>query len=372
MRRAGVGASASPAAVVGAGKGDDDEVVAVEEVDSSEMLGLRTRAATAIVCGLALVMFLGILLTRTSAGRAAVEVGIALVITAATILVFRRRGARLPARDAALATGLLAATALASAGVHGAEPDLVTINWLRTGWIVPQTFMAARGRPWWAVGSFVLGVVVTAGGVVLLGGDPAQGLASHLGQVPLLLMSIVFGLAIERRARDITALRSRSREKTDEQAAAAATLVTRDERLGWVRETAGPMLERIACGERFSDAELVDAAVLEAHIRDTIRAPGLTGEPLDAEVEAARRRGVTVILLDDGGTGGLGPTVTARARELARARVSAAEAPGRVVVRLLPPGRKDLLSFAGDASPGRRSYTAHELTAAESTVTDGG
>lgn len=335
-----------------------------DEVDSSEMLGLRTRAATAIVGGLATMMLLGILLTRPAPGRLAVEVAVALVLTAVTFLVFRSRGARLPVRAAAVATGLMGATALASVGANGADPSLVTIVWLCSGWIVPQTYMAARGRPWWAVGSFVGNAAVLAGGVAVLGGDAAPVLGNVIGLVPLLLMSIVFGLAIERRARDITALRSRSREKTDEQAAAAATLVARDERLGWVRATAGPMLERIAAGERFTEAELRDVAVLEAHIRDTIRAPGLTGEPLDAAVRAARRRGVTVILLDDGGAREEGPAIVARCREVARARVAAASAPGRIVVRLLPPGRPDVLSFAGDASPGPRSYTVADLDAA--------
>lgn len=66
-------------------------------------------------------------------------------------------------------------------------------------------------------------------------------------------------------------------------------------------------------------------------------------------------------LLDDGGTGALDPEVTRRLREIVAARIGAAAAPGRIVVRVLPPGRDEVLSFAGDASPGRRSYTVAEL-----------
>ena len=331
------------------------------EVDSSEMLGLRTRSADLVVVGLLAVLLMGLHLTRPSVPGYVYQLGIVASIAVATLVVFRSRGARLPVGAATTAVVLIVVGAVASVPVLGAEPDAVTVLWLGTGWIVPQTFIAARGRQWWAISSVVAVVAVTAGGVALHGGDPGPVLADHVGRLPLVLMSAVFGMAIERRARDIMALRSRSRQKTDEQASAAAALVARDERLGWIRATVGPMLDRIARGERFTEDGLVDVAVLEAHIRDTIRAPGLTGAPLDRVVEDARRRGLTVSLLDDGGARDLGPGAVSRLREIVGARIRETSAPGRLVVRILPPGRPEVVSFAGDASQGRRSYSTDDL-----------
>lgn len=328
------------------------------------MLGLRSPGATGLVVGLAGLMLLGIMTTGPDPVGVTTQLLIALILTVITLVVFRWRGARPPARVAAAVTVLFVITAVLAAWVEGGEPYLITTIWVGTGWIVPQTFLAARGRPGWAVLSFVATAGITTAGAVLFGGDTEEMVTDHVGRLPLVLMSLLFGVAIERRARDIAALRTRIQENVDEQAAAAAALVARDQRLRWIRETAGPTLDRIAAGDEFTAAELVDVAVLEAHIRDTIRAPGLIGEPLDDAVAKARKRDVTVILLDDRGTPHSDRAVLDRAREVARQRIEATRA-GRVVVRLLPPGRDVVLSFAGDASPGRRAYSAEELEGLE-------
>lgn len=75
-----------------------------------------------------------------------------------------------------------------------------------------------------AVGSFLATAGVTIGGVLLLGSDPGRMVGNHVSRSPLLFVAIVFGFVIARRARGV--------------------------------------------------------AVLEAYIRDTIRAPGLTGAPV--------------------------------------------------------------------------------------------
>ena len=98
----------------------------------------------------------------------------------------------------------------------------------------------------------------------------------------------------------------------------------------------------------------MEARLLEAELRDEIRAPYFTGT---AVVEAARRargRGVEVLLIDDRGTGDRGEDKEseARLRDLIVSRALAAldeAGAGRVVVRACPAGRRWAATILTDA-----------------------
>ena len=98
----------------------------------------------------------------------------------------------------------------------------------------------------------------------------------------------------------------------------------------------------------------MEARLLEAELRDEIRAPFFTGT---AVVEAARRargRGVEVLLLDDRGNGDRGEDKEneARLRDLIVTRATAAldeAVAGRVVVRVCPAGRRWAATILTDA-----------------------
>lgn len=98
----------------------------------------------------------------------------------------------------------------------------------------------------------------------------------------------------------------------------------------------------------------MEARLLEAELRDEIRAPFFTGT---AVVEAARRargRGIEVLLLDDRGNGDRGEDKEneARLRDFIVARATAAldeAVAGRVVVRACPAGRRWAATILTDA-----------------------
>lgn len=98
----------------------------------------------------------------------------------------------------------------------------------------------------------------------------------------------------------------------------------------------------------------MEARLLEAELRDEIRAPFFTGT---AVVEAARRargRGIEVLLLDDRGNGHRAEDKEneARLRDLIVARATAAldeAVAGRVVVRACPAGRRWAATILTDA-----------------------
>lgn len=99
---------------------------------------------------------------------------------------------------------------------------------------------------------------------------------------------------------------------------------------------------------------VMEARLLEAELRDEIRAPFFTGT---AVVEAARRargRGIEVLLLDDrgDGEGREGKEHEAQLRDLIVSRATAAldeAVAGRVVVRVCPAGRRWAATILTDA-----------------------
>ena len=91
------------------------------------------------------------------------------------------------------------------------------------------------------------------------------------------------------------------------QAAAAAEASIRQERSERLTKTlrgALPMLEKIAAGN-ISAADRIEAAILEAELRDEIRGRTLINTKLKSSVRQARSRGVEVVLLDEGGFDGV-------------------------------------------------------------------
>ncbi|OAK51483.1 hypothetical protein [Rhodococcoides kyotonense] len=100
------------------------------------------------------------------------------------------------------------------------------------------------------------------------------------------------------------------------------------------------LLGRIA-DRTLDDATRREAVLVEATLRDSIRAKALDVPDIAQAARAARERGVTVHLLDDGG---LGPYETAVADEIRGAIVGhlRCATSGSITVRILPAGRPTL------------------------------
>lgn len=154
-----------------------------------------------------------------------------------------------------------------------------------------------------------------------------------------LLMSTLFALTVVPAADAIYGLRAESTRRAAAEAASGAALAVRDARLRRLDRLVRPALDRIAAGPPFADAEIREFLVLEAHLRDTLRAPGLVGAELDAAVRGARMRGVRVRLHDDGGLKGADPAVRERIHRRIREELDALH-DGVATVRILPPGRR--------------------------------
>jgi hypothetical protein len=195
--------------------------------------------------------------------------------------------------------------------------------------------LAVRGRERGAVVGFCLPAAVLVGWGVQAG---------RLGEVavalPLPLAALVVTFSWRR-------MLVRDAVEVDEQVGAQARLAVRTDaarlasdravrRLGEVADLARPSLAALAAGAPVDGATRADLVVVEAAVRDRVRAPRLTADPLRSACAAARRRGVRVVLLDDGDVDG--PGLPDETLQVMAERTAAAVA-GSVTIRVLPPGR---------------------------------
>ena len=119
-------------------------------------------------------------------------------------------------------------------------------------------------------------------------------------------------------------------------------------RMASVRQRVTPLLTQIADGKAPTPELCSQAYLLEAELRDEIRAPFFTGTSIVTSAHAARRRGTEVILLDDSGDN---TTIDDRTRANAVNYVTKLlnlTQSNRVVIRLNPPRRPTLLTIVTD------------------------
>ena len=109
-------------------------------------------------------------------------------------------------------------------------------------------------------------------------------------------------------------------------------------RMASVRQRVTPLLTQIADGKAPTPELCSQAYLLEAELRDEIRAPFFTGTSIVTSAHAARRRGTEVILLDDSGDNAV--NYVTKLLNLTQSN--------RVVIRLNPPRRPTLLTIVTD------------------------
>ena len=119
-------------------------------------------------------------------------------------------------------------------------------------------------------------------------------------------------------------------------------------RMASVRQRVTPLLTQIANGNATMPELRSQAYLLEAELRDEIRAPFFTGTSIVTSAHAARRRGTEVILLDDSGDN---TTIDDHTRTNAVNYVTKLlniTQSNRVIIRLNPPRRPTLLTIVTD------------------------
>lgn len=212
-------------------------------------------------------------------------------------------------------------------------------------------YVSVRGRTALGWSSMVAVVAVCATWAAATGQGVTAGIAMSAISFAPLVMATFFALTFRSTAAAVFELRAQSRRRAAEDAATSAGLDERDRQLERLDFLARPLLAKIASGSDLDAAEREDCGLLEASLRDRLRAPGLMTDEVVGEARSARARGVQVVLLDDGGLAVVHPTISERVSSAVSGALRGAEG-GIVTARILPPGRASVASILVSGSSG--------------------
>ncbi|KQU54025.1 hypothetical protein ASG84_23615 [Rhodococcus sp. Leaf278] len=306
--------------------------------DVRDLLSMKSTAAYAVAGFFVLACLTCASSTLTGVSAVWPEYVAVVVLSAAVILLLRAPGDPPSVRSTAFMT---ASGPIAAALVFAVVP--VPLAGSLQTWplgmpLVIYTFMCVRGRTLAAWLGLALTMSVAIGWAVLTGQGILYGLSFSAINVAPLLMATFFAFTIRPLAAAIFELRKQSTVRIASQAAAAAVLEERDARLASLDALARPLLQRIADGPDLTDEELLGCVLLEAELRDSLRARGLVRPNLARAARSARARGVEVMMLDDRAPATLDDDARDRIVAAASNSLDGAHA-GSVTVRLLPAGR---------------------------------
>ena len=315
--------------------------VGTEPQDVRALLGMHTGAARFIVAFYALTY--AVLAATTPDGVRSmwpIAAAVALMaVGALALIVVPGDPLPVPAAFALAATGPVAvALVFPMLPVPVASP---LQTWPLGAATAIYTFMCVRGRTAWAWAGSIAMIGVCVAWSAATGQGAVHGVTMSVINLAPLLMSTFFAYTIRPAATAIFQLRRQSTTRTEATAAASAVLAERDAQLRRLDALARPLLERIASGEPLTGEQRLASQLLEAHLRDTLRAPALAHPSVAAAARAARGRGVDVVLLDDRGLDAADAAVRDRVVAAVAARLDAVAA-GSVTARILPPGRTAL------------------------------
>ena len=175
-------------------------------------------------------------------------------------------------------------------------------TWYIGGLGAIMTILVVRRRPWpaWS------GTAVLAGwSMFLLGPGNALGLGL-VGSVVWVAGAQFFTFALDRASRDTERLSDLQRKASAVQAAQGGQQRERRIQVQRALAVAGPVLGRtIASGGHLTPEERTEARIAEGRLRDELRGPRLLDDAVREALDAARRRGALVTVLDEGGLNGL-------------------------------------------------------------------
>lgn len=273
----------------------------------------------------------------------------AALLTAATVVVVLDPGVPIGKSSAVFAAAAGPVATLIVGDQVTAQLDARTSMWTAYTAGVMLALLVLRGRnllAWAGTGATWLAVVVAAGGAST---------AFVQGVVPLVnvVIAAAFAAILRPTLRSLHALEADSTTRAAQQARLDAQKAERKRQLDRLDLRARPMLERIASAVPFRPEEREECRLLEAELRDELRAPQLSTTELLAAARAARRRGVEVMLLDDGGLAGASRALRDLVRDIAVRELDNTDR-GHVTVRVLPPGRRNLATVLVDADDRNR------------------
>jgi hypothetical protein len=243
------------------------------------------------------------------------------------------RDRTLPVWAGALAIGV--AVVVPNAVFWAVDPDSRTqpfATWTIGGIGALMTIVMVRRRP---IVAWVGLAAVAVSTILWIGLLPALSLGL-VGSVVWVAAAQLLMAALDRAARDTRQLAELQQAASAWQASQAGRQRERRVQVQRALQAAGPILGRtIETGGNLRAAERLEARLAEGRLRDELRGPRLLDDVVRAELENARRRGITVTMLDEGGLEGIAePSLVEIRRELAEILQGASST--RLIIRTSP------------------------------------
>lgn len=300
-----------------------------------ELLQIRTvQVRTAATVFTVAVLASAVPFVGTSTPIAPNTAAVAVAVAAALVLIVDRSDPLRWATTALVALGLPAANLLVV--VTSSPPMSSQMTW--PGYLVGSfsIVLGVRGRLTGAaiatIGCFSAPVILTE----RTGRPLSYWIAESIAALMALVLCYFYAYTIRPALRRIQQLRTYSTQRHAEAAARDARTTQRQQHLATIERRARPLLQRVS-KQGLSPTERRTAANVEARLRATLRAPGLSHPDLDDSVDAARDCGAHVVLVDDST---IPPFVDKQAFDryiaLARAFLARAETGDTVTLRLTP------------------------------------
>ncbi len=196
---------------------------------------------------------------------------------------------------------LAAAVLVPNATWYGAGPDAVLkpyATWGLGGISALLTILVVRRRVWAA---WVGVAIITITGTFWIGIASTLSLGAVGAVVWVGIAQLVTGL-MARSARDTAELTALQRSSSEWLASQAGRRRERRVTVQRAIALAGPVLTRvIETGGDLDDAERAQARLAEGQLRDELRGRRLLDDGVRVQLEAMRRRGTDVTMLDEGG-----------------------------------------------------------------------
>jgi hypothetical protein len=196
---------------------------------------------------------------------------------------------------------------------------------------------------WIGTGALIVETIAWAGP----GGLVAYGV---IGSTAWVAVAQALSLSLAKASRDARQYALAEREAVEWRAAQEAHVSERQFRLGQTSRMSLPMLRQIeAVNGDLSDSQRLECLYLEGAIRDEIRGRKLLNDRVREQVMAARRKGTTVTLLDEGGIDDLNEEDLDRVLNRLAEAIRDTET-GKLIARTVPGGSDVAVTVVGLSS----------------------
>jgi hypothetical protein len=174
--------------------------------------------------------------------------------------------------------------------------DYATWYVLGVGTLLGATAVRGRRRVAW------VGLAILVAEIAVWGGIGSLATTGLPGVFSLVVTGHAVSVGVERAVKATAELNKQAADLAFATAARETGNRVRSDLLEKTLRTALPALNLIAAlGGNLNEAQRREALLLEAGLRDEIRGANLLTDPMRAAIKAARRRGIEVLVMDEGG-----------------------------------------------------------------------